>query len=111
MSCLEQSPKQSPEQSLEQRVYSVLNTGDELTANELNKLLQDLADSCETTALVRVWDMRGSKLISEITWQSMDKLHNLGKGNIPIGTIIPPVDRRRLAAPRRLHKICKHHMK
>ena len=78
-----------------------------LAADELNRLLQDLAVAGETDALVRVWDTRGSTHITKETWAAMLKLHSLGKGKVPEGTIHPPADRRRLAPPRRLHKICK----
>ena len=78
-----------------------------LATAELNRLLQDLASASETDALVRVWDTRGKNHIAAETWAAMLKLHSLGKGKVPEGTIHPPADRRRLAPPRRLHKICK----
>jgi hypothetical protein len=81
-----------------------------LNVDELNRLLIDLAKAKETDALVRVWDTRGSHRIDDETWKAMIELHNMGKGRVPEGTIHPPADRRRLAPPRRLHKICKYHL-
>jgi hypothetical protein len=95
--------------NLNERTHVALKNA--LTGVELNKLLQDLAHANETDALVRVWDTRGQTLISNETWNAMIQLHNLGKGNIPSGTIHPPADRRRLAPARRLHKICKFKVK
>lgn len=92
---------------LEQRVHEALVAGI-LPAIELNNLLQDLARNKETDALVRIWDIRGTRPeIYPETWRLLENLHNLGKGKIPVGTIIMPVDRARLSAPRRLHKIVK----
>ena len=91
--------------AMRQRVHNALYSS--VSASEINTLLQELATLKETDALVRVWDMRGSKTITPETWKAIEKLHNLGKGNIPEGTIIMPSDRPRLAASRRLHKIVK----
>jgi hypothetical protein len=79
-------------------------------AASMNSLLFDLAEAKETDALVRIWDLRGRIPGWEVqpeAWAAIIKLHSLGKGKVPDGTIHPPVDRRRLAPSRRLHKICK----
>jgi hypothetical protein len=91
--------------SLEQRVKDAMAGA--MASSDLNTLLQDLANNKETDALVRVWDTRGTTPITLDTWTAIEKLHNLGKGRIPVGTIIMPADRTRLPAPRRLHKIIK----
>lgn len=87
------------------RTYEALLTP--LYGQELNKLLQDLAENLETDALIRVWDTKLNNNITHDTWNALIKLHNMGKGKIPSGTIHPPTDRRRLDPVRRLHKICK----
>lgn len=78
-----------------------------LKGDELNNLLQTLASLGETDALVRIWDTRGTQLITEKTWKSLYLLHDRGKGRVPEGTIHPPTDRVRLKPSRRLHKIVK----
>jgi hypothetical protein len=92
---------------LKDRVTRALKTDTTLSAADLNKLLQDLALSQETAALIRIWDIRGKTCIHPETMKVMKELHDLGKGKIPIGTIIMTSDRTRLPAPRRLHKIFK----
>lgn len=92
--------------SLKERVTNVLSLPD-LNTHLINQLLQDLANARETDALIRVWDVRGNTQISYETMHAMEQLHRLGKGKIPRGTIIMPLDRPRLPAPRRLHKIFK----
>jgi hypothetical protein len=99
------SPQQLDCMSLEQRTSAALK--EDLDVDNLNSLLQDLANRLETDALVRVWDTRGNTAIRPATWQAMEQLHTLGKGKIPGGTIHPESDRRRLAPARRLHKILK----
>ena len=66
-----------------------------------------MAQKKETDALVRLWDIRGSKKIDAATWDTMKKLYDRGKGKLPTGSIIIPADRRRLPPARRLHKIMK----
>jgi hypothetical protein len=94
--------------TLESRVRTTI-ANPELDTLSFNQLLSDLADAKETEALIRIWDVRGTHVISPGTMESMERLHNLGKGKIPRGTIILPTEdsRRRLPAARRLHKIFK----
>jgi hypothetical protein len=93
--------------NLAQRVRTSLDNPNSLSTIGLNTLLQELAQQKETDALVRIWDIRNGRPISEQTWKDIERLHALGKGNIPNGTIVIPQDRIRLAPARRLHKICK----
>ena len=90
---------------MEKIVESAINTP--LEENELNTLLQELAKAGETDALVRVWDTRGARKITDATWNALYALHDRGKGRVPEGTIHPPADRARLKPSRRLHKIVK----
>lgn len=98
------------------KVEHVLSTpAADISVHDINDLLVLLAEHKETDALVRVWDTIPKKdlarVVTDQTWSAIEKLHSLGKGKIPNGTIIMPSDgagaARRLPAPRRLHKIIK----
>eukprot|EP00966_Prymnesium_polylepis_P171531 3965807-Prymnesium_polylepis.2 len=52
--------------------------------------------------------MGGSKCAAPSTWDAVSRLHSLGKGRIPDGTLrLSALSTRALAPSRRLHKICK----
>lgn len=92
---------------METQVMAILQNPSILTTESLNTILTQLANEKETDALVRIWDLKATHIVNTDTKKAIIKLHNLGKGNIPNGTIHPPEDRRRLSPARRLHKICK----
>lgn len=98
------------EETLQARVDAALNHAPCLLGfGALNDLACDLANACETEALVRVWDaLGGNKGASGATWIAVKRLHAHSKGRIPVGSLQLPAElRKRLTATRRLHKICK----
>ena len=97
------------ERSLQVR-FDYFFCGRPMQVSDLNAMAVELADAGETGALMQIWDeLNGSKGAAPATWVAVERLHARGKGNIPSGTLRlseyrePP----KVAAARRLHKICK----
>ena len=97
------------ENSLQVR-FDVALSGRPVPASELNALAVELADACETGALIQIWDeLKGSKGADPATWSAVERLHARGKGSIPSGTLHLSKLRapQKMSPARRLHKICK----
>ncbi len=78
------------------------------TKETVNNMLQILAVKGETGGVIALWDKLKEHdwKVSDCAWNAMNNLHNRGKGKIPNGTFNLSTGRR-LAPPRRLHKIFK----
>ena len=77
---------------------------------ELEELLVRLAEACECTALIAVWDRAKARKLapSEAVWAAVGRLHDLGKKRIPAGNLVVPAPKGKALQPaRRLHKILK----
>mmetsp|Transcript_24025 Transcript_24025/g.48618 ORF Transcript_24025/g.48618 Transcript_24025/m.48618 type:complete len:183 (-) Transcript_24025:104-652(-) len=77
---------------------------------EMNHLAQELAETKETHALIRIWDKLkdgGCSNDDPATRVAINKLHSRGKGKIPTGTLKVAAVPNELNPARRLHKICK----
>ena len=92
---------------LQSRVNVVLDSAEDCRV-DLSMLMCELLEAQETAAFVWIWDLAKARgvVISASVQVAMERLHQLGKGNVPDGTLILPKNSgARMKAARRLHKI------
>ena len=92
---------------LQSRVNVVLDSAEGCRV-DLSILMCQLLEAQETAAFVWIWDLAKARgvVISASVRVAMERLHQLGKGNVPDGTLILPKNSgARIKAARRLHKI------
>ncbi len=94
-------------QDLQSRVNVVLDSVEGCRV-DLSMLMCELLEAQETAAFVWIWDLAKARgiVISASVRVAMERLHQLGRGNVPDGTLTLPKNAgARIKAARRLHKI------